>query len=151
MLYAHFLDVLCLHVVVHLYNGVTSQCNESTICGYKLLVRLRTMKGMTGLQYRTCMANSAENKSFCEVPKYVINTRPHCPKLMKFTCYTHAQSCNTESCICYTELQIVFNNFIFFLQFVDDFQYICRWVKSRTHVIPSLNFKCTPRGFDQGQ
>ena len=27
---------------------------------------------------------SIENKSFCEVPKYVINTRPHCPKLMKF-------------------------------------------------------------------
>ena len=23
------------------------------------------------------MASSAENKSFCEVPKYVINTRPH--------------------------------------------------------------------------
>ena len=35
-------------------------------------------------KYRTCMANLAENKSFCEVPKYVINTRPHCPKLMKF-------------------------------------------------------------------
>ena len=34
--------------------------------------------------YPTCMANSAENKSFCEVPKYVINTRSHCPKLMKF-------------------------------------------------------------------
>ena len=34
--------------------------------------------------YRMCMANLAENKSFCEVPKYVINTRPHCPKLMKF-------------------------------------------------------------------
>ena len=49
--------------------------------------------------YRTCMASSAENKSFYEVPKYVINTRPHCPKLMKFTCYTHVQSCNTESCI----------------------------------------------------
>ena len=29
--------------------------------------------------------SSVENKSFCEVPKYVINTRPHCPKLMKFT------------------------------------------------------------------
>ena len=27
------------------------------------------------------MANSAENKSFCELPKYVINTRPHCPKV----------------------------------------------------------------------
>ena len=40
-----------------------------------------------------------KKKSFCEVPKYVINTRPHCPKLMKFTCYTHAQSCNTESYI----------------------------------------------------
>ena len=35
------------------------------------------------LYYRTYMANSAENKSFCEVPKYVINTRPHWPKLMK--------------------------------------------------------------------
>ena len=34
--------------------------------------------------YPTCMANSAENKSFCEVPKYVINTRPHCPMLVKF-------------------------------------------------------------------
>ena len=34
--------------------------------------------------YCTCMASSAEYKSFCEVPKYVINTRPHCPKLMKF-------------------------------------------------------------------
>ena len=34
--------------------------------------------------YRTCMAISVENKSFCEVPKYVINTRPHYPKLMKF-------------------------------------------------------------------
>ena len=44
--------------------------------------------------YCTCMASSAENKSFCEVPKYVINTRPRCPKLMKFTCYTHTQSCN---------------------------------------------------------
>jgi hypothetical protein len=30
------------------------------------------------------MANAAENKSFCEVLKYVINTRPHCPKLMNF-------------------------------------------------------------------
>ena len=49
--------------------------------------------------YRACMGSSAENKSFCEVPKYVINTRPHYPKLMKFTSYTHAQSCNTESCI----------------------------------------------------
>ena len=34
--------------------------------------------------YRTCMASSAENKSFREVLKYVINTRSHCPKLMKF-------------------------------------------------------------------
>ena len=34
--------------------------------------------------YRTCMASLAKNKSFCEVPKFVINTRPHCPKLMKF-------------------------------------------------------------------
>ena len=24
----------------------------------------------------------SKNKSFCEVPKYVINTRPHCPKLI---------------------------------------------------------------------
>ena len=57
-------------------------------------------------RYRTCMANSAENKSFCEVPKYVINTRPHCPKLMKFTCYTHAQSWNTESCIATIAIQL---------------------------------------------
>ena len=56
--------------------------------------------------YRTCMANSAENKSFCEVPKYVINTRPHYPQLMKFTCYTHAQSCNTESCISTIAIQL---------------------------------------------
>ena len=49
--------------------------------------------------YRTCMASSAENKSLLEVPKYVINTRPHCPKLIKFTCYTHARSCNIESSI----------------------------------------------------
>ena len=34
--------------------------------------------------YHTCMASSAENKSFCDVLKYVINTRSHCPKLMKF-------------------------------------------------------------------
>ena len=34
--------------------------------------------------YHTCMASSAKNKSFCEVLKYVKNTRPHCPKLMKF-------------------------------------------------------------------
>ena len=33
--------------------------------------------------YRTCMASSAENKSFCELSKYVINTRPHCPQLIK--------------------------------------------------------------------
>ena len=37
-----------------------------------------------GAYYRTYMASSAENKSFCEVLKYVITTRPHCPKLMKF-------------------------------------------------------------------
>ena len=36
------------------------------------------------LLYRTCKASSAENKSFCDVPKYVINTTPHCPNLMKF-------------------------------------------------------------------
>ena len=56
--------------------------------------------------YRTCMANSAENESFYKVPKYLINTRPHCPKLMKFTCYTHAQSCNTESCIATIAIQL---------------------------------------------
>ena len=43
--------------------------------------------------YHTCMARLTENKSFCEVPKYVINTRPDCSKLTNFTCYTHAQSC----------------------------------------------------------
>ena len=36
------------------------------------------------IHHRTYVANSAENKSICEVPKYVINTRSHCPKLMKF-------------------------------------------------------------------
>ena len=47
-----------------------------------------------------------KNKSFCEMPNYVINTRPHCPKLMKFTCYTHAQSCNIESCIATIDIQL---------------------------------------------
>ena len=42
-----------------------------------------------------------EDKSFCEVPKYVINTR-----LMKFTCYTHVQSCNIESCIATIAIQL---------------------------------------------
>ena len=60
----------------------------------------------TSTNYRTCMASSVENRSFCEVPKYVINTRPHCLKLMKFTCYTHAQSCNTESCITTIAIQL---------------------------------------------
>ena len=46
------------------------------------------------------------NKSFCDVPKYVINKWPHCSKLMKFTCYTHAQSCNTESCITTIAIQL---------------------------------------------
>ena len=57
--------------------------------------------------YRTCMANSAKYKSFCEVPKHLINTRPHCPKLMKFTCYTYAQSCNIESCIATIAIQLL--------------------------------------------
>ena len=57
-------------------------------------------------KYYTSMAYSAKNKSFCEVPKYVINTWPHCPNLMKFTCYTHAQSCNTESCIATMAIQL---------------------------------------------
>ena len=43
-----------------------------------------TFFGVPSSMYRTCMANSEENKSFCEVPKYVLNTRPHCPKLIKF-------------------------------------------------------------------
>ena len=30
------------------------------------------------------MASLAVNKSFCAVPKYVINTRLHCLKLLKF-------------------------------------------------------------------
>ena len=47
-----------------------------------------------------------QNKSFCEVLKYVINTRSNCPKLMKYTCYTHAQSCNTESCIATMAIQL---------------------------------------------
>ena len=52
------------------------------------------------------MTSSAKNKSFCEVPKYVINSMPHCPQLMKFACYTHAQSCNTESCIATIAIQL---------------------------------------------
>ena len=56
--------------------------------------------------FRTYMASSVENRSSCELSKYVINTRPHCPKLMKFTCYTHAQSCNIESCIATITLQL---------------------------------------------
>ena len=65
-----------------------------------------TFLGKMEFTYRTCMAGSAENKSFCEVPKYVINTLPHCPKLMKFTCYSHAQSCNTKSCIATIAIQL---------------------------------------------
>ena len=49
--------------------------------------------------YRTCMASSAKNKSFCEVPKHVMNPRPRCPKSIKFKRYTHAQICNIESCV----------------------------------------------------
>ena len=60
----------------------------------------------TTYYYRTWMTSSAKTKSFCEVPKYVINTRPHCPKLMKFTCYTYVQSCNTESCIATIAIQL---------------------------------------------
>ena len=30
------------------------------------------LEGPNSTNYRTCMANSAENKSFCEVPTYVI-------------------------------------------------------------------------------
>ena len=33
------------------------------------------------IYYRTCMASSAENKSFCEVPKHVINTKVSLPKV----------------------------------------------------------------------
>ena len=61
---------------------------------------------MDFLDYRTRMAILVENKSFCEVLKYVINTRPHCPELMKFTCYTHGQSCNTESCVATIVIQL---------------------------------------------
>ena len=58
------------------------------------------------IEYRMCMAISGEYKSVCEVPKCMINTRPHCPELMKSTCYTHIQSCNIESCIATIAIQL---------------------------------------------
>ena len=58
------------------------------------------------LDYRTCMASLVKYKSFCEVPKYVINARSYCPKLMQFTCYTHAQSCKIESCVATIAIQL---------------------------------------------
>ena len=58
------------------------------------------------LDYRTCMASLVKYKSFCEVPKYVINARSYCPKLMQFTCYTHAQSCKIESCVSTIAIQL---------------------------------------------
>ena len=81
-------------------------------------VALTTPCNHVGIQYHTCMANSTENKSFCEVPKYVINTRPHCPKLINYTCpklhywklysnywYTTAQSWLKYCCKCIMTFQ----------------------------------------------
>ena len=88
------------------------RCSTRKFLGGKAIARrakcyiwslMRILFGI--LWYRTYMASSAENKSFCEVPKYVINTRPHCPKLMKFTCYTHAQSWLKYCCNCIMTLQ----------------------------------------------
>ena len=77
------------------------------VCKPLVLIRVYfPCRRRSEIDTRTCMASSAKNKSFCEVPKYVINTRPHNPKLMKFTCYTHAQSCNTESCITNIAIQL---------------------------------------------
>ena len=69
-------------------------------------IRISAWEGICLGIYRSCMATSAEKKSFCEVPKYAINIRSHCPKLMKFTCYTHAQNCNTEICIATIAIQL---------------------------------------------
>ena len=80
---------------------------DDTECGNITKNIVSLTKHYYELEYCTCMASLTENKSFCEVRKYVINTRSHCPKLMKFTCYTNAQSCwNIGSCIATIAIQL---------------------------------------------